>query len=59
MKNSLLLNDLQQRINDSMFDNPFIDQHIIYYSNPSDDENDEMLNLNVSINVNNYIDDDS
>jgi hypothetical protein len=38
-------------INDTMFDNLFIDQHIFDYSKPIDNEDDEILEQNVTINV--------
>jgi len=38
-------------INDTMFDNLFIDQHIFDYSEPIDNEDDETLEQNVTINV--------
>jgi hypothetical protein len=38
-------------INDTMFDNLFIDQHIFDYSKPIDNEDDETLEQNVTINV--------
>ena len=45
-----------------MFDNPFDDQHRFDYFEPSDNENDDMLDLNVMVNdddnVDNDVDDD-
>ena len=49
-KNNLLLDDLLQMIDDTMFINPFTDQHIFDYFKPSDNEDDELLNPNVIIN---------
>jgi len=37
-------------IDDIMFDNPFADQHRFDYFEPSDNEDDDMLNSNVMVN---------
>jgi len=50
-KNNLLLNDLLQKINNTMFDNLFVDQHRFNYSKSSDNENDDTLYLNMTLNV--------
>ena len=39
-KNNLLLDDLLQSIDDIMFDNSFVDQHIFDYYEPSDNKDD-------------------
>jgi hypothetical protein len=57
-KNSLLLVDLLQRIDDTMFDNPFDDQHRFDYFEPSDNEDDETLDPNVIVNDNDDVDND-
>jgi len=50
-KNSLLLDNLMLRIDDTMLDNLFVNQHRFNYFKPSDNENDETLDLNVSVNM--------
>jgi hypothetical protein len=50
-KNNLLSNDLLQMINDTMFDNIFVDQYRFNYSKPGDNEDDDMLDSNMMINV--------
>jgi len=55
--NSLWSDDLLQLINDTMFDNPFADQYKFNYSKSSENENDEMLNLNMIVNINDDVDD--
>jgi hypothetical protein len=55
-KNNLLSNDLLQMINDTMFDNIFVDQYRFNYSKPGDNEDDDMLDSNMMINVD--VDDD-
>jgi hypothetical protein len=57
-KNSLLLDNLMLRIDDTMFDNSFVDQHRFDYFKPSDNENDETLDLNVLVNIDDNIDND-
>jgi hypothetical protein len=44
------LDDLLQKVNDTLFDNPFADQHRFDYFEPSDNEDDDMLNSNVMVN---------
>jgi hypothetical protein len=39
-KNNLLLDDLLQSIDDIMFDNSFVDQHVFDYYEPSDNKDD-------------------
>jgi hypothetical protein len=51
-KNNLLLDDLLQMIDDTMFINPSTDQHRFEYFKPSDNEDDELLDPNVIINDN-------
>ena len=52
-QNSLLLDDLQQRTNDTMFDNSFADKHNKFdYSTPSDNEDDKTLDQNMIVNIN-------
>ena len=41
-----------------MFDNPFDDQHRFDYFEPSDNENDDMLDPNVMVNDDDDIDND-
>ena len=36
---------------DTIFENPFVDQHGFDYFEFSDNEEDEMLNLNVIVNI--------
>jgi len=43
IKNNLLSDDLLQSIDDTMFDNSFVDQHRFHYYNPSVNENDKTL----------------
>jgi hypothetical protein len=50
-KNNLLSNDLLQMINDTMFDNIFVDQYRFNYSKASDNEDDDILDSNMMINV--------
>jgi hypothetical protein len=50
-KNSLLLDNLMLRIDDTMLDNLFVNQHRFNYFKPNDNENDETLDLNVSVNM--------
>jgi hypothetical protein len=45
-KNNLLLDDLLQRINDTMLNNPFVGQHIFDYFKTSDNEDDDTLDPN-------------
>ena len=40
-KNNLLWDDLLQRIDDTMFDNPFADQHRFNYSELDDNKDDD------------------
>ena len=51
---SSLLSDLLYMINDTMFDNLFVDEYRFDYFKPSDNKNDDMLNSNVMV----YDDDD-
>jgi len=51
-----LLGDLLQRIDDTIFDNSFIDQHIFDYFRASDNEDDEMLDSNMIVNIDNNVD---
>lgn len=44
-------NNLLQRIDHTIFENPFVDQHGFDYFEFSDNEKDEMLNLNVIVNI--------
>jgi hypothetical protein len=46
-----LSNNLLQRIDHTIFENPFVDQHGFDYFEFSDNEEDEMLNLNVIVNI--------
>jgi len=50
-KNNLLSDDLLRRTNETMFDNSFINQHRFDYSESSDNEDDETLDLNIIINI--------
>jgi hypothetical protein len=56
-KTVLLLDDLLQRIDDTIFDNPLANQHRFHYFDSSDNEDDEMLDLNEMINVDDNVDD--
>jgi hypothetical protein len=56
-KTVLLLDDLLQRIDDTIFDNPIANQHRFHYFDSSDNEDDEMLDLNEMINVDDNVDD--
>jgi len=47
----LLLDDLLQRIDDTIFGNLLVNQHRFHYFDSSDNEDDEMLDLNAMINV--------
>jgi len=58
-KTVLLLDDLLQRIDDTIFDNPLANQHRFHYFDSSDNEDDEMLDLNEMINVDDNVDDKS
>jgi len=57
-KTNLLLDDLLQKVNDTLFDNPFADQHRFDYSKPNNNEDDKTLNLNVIVNIDNDVDND-
>jgi len=60
-KNNLLSDDLLQRINDMMLNNPFVGQHIFDYFKISDNEDDDMLDPNEMVNdddVNSDVDDE-
>jgi hypothetical protein len=52
------LDDLLQKVNDTLFDNPFADQHRFDYSKPNNNEDDKTLNLNVIVNIDNDVDND-
>jgi hypothetical protein len=45
-------------INNTMFDNSFVDQHKFHYSNPSYNENDETLEPSVILNIDDNVDND-
>jgi hypothetical protein len=45
-------------IDNTMFDNPFADQHRFHYFDPSDNKNDEMLEPSVILNIDDNIDND-
>jgi hypothetical protein len=45
-------------IDNTMFDNPFVDQHRFHYFDPSDNENDEMLEPSVILDIDDNIDND-
>lgn len=45
-------------IDNIMFDNPFTDQHRFHYPDPSDNENDEMLEPGVILNIDDNVDND-
>jgi len=47
-KNNLVLDDLLIRIDDTMFDNLFVNQYKFDYFKFSDNENDEILDPNVT-----------
>jgi hypothetical protein len=55
-KNNLLSDDLLQKIYDTMFDNPFPDQHRFDYSEPGDNKDDDTLDPNMMVNVDDDID---
>jgi len=57
-KNSLLSDDLLQRIYDIMFDNLFTDQYRFYYYEPSDNEYDNTLEPNMIVNVDGDVNDE-
>ena len=56
-KTVLLLDDLLQRIDNTIFHNPLANQHRFHYFDSSDNEVDEMLDLNEMINVDDNVDD--
>jgi len=41
-----------------MFDNPFVDQYKFDYSESSENENDEMLELNMIVNIDDDVNDE-
>jgi len=45
-------------INNTIFDNSFVDQHKFHYSNPSYNENDETLEPSVILNIDDNVDND-
>jgi len=47
-KNNLVLDDLLMRIDDTMFDNLFVNQYRFDYFEFNDNENDEILDPNVT-----------
>jgi len=53
-----LLGDLLQRIDDTIFDNPFTYQHRLNYFEASDNKDDEMLDSNMIVNIDNDVDND-
>jgi len=53
-----LSDDLLQKVNDTLFDNPFTDQHRFDYSKPNNNEDDKTLNLNMIVNIDNDVDND-
>ena len=62
-KNSLLLDDLLQMIDDTMFDNHFVDQHMLDYSKPNenkeDDDDDDDVNADNDNDNDNNIDNET
>jgi len=50
-KNNLLSDDLLQMIDDTIFGNLFVDQHRFDYSEPSDNEDDDTLDPNMTVNI--------
>jgi hypothetical protein len=54
-KTVLLLDDLLQRIDDTIFDNPLANQHRFHYFDSSDNEDDEMLDLNEMLDLSEMI----
>jgi hypothetical protein len=45
-------------INDTIFDNLFVDQHRFDYSEPSDNEDDDTLDPNMTVNINEDVNND-
>jgi hypothetical protein len=50
-----LSDDLLQRIDDTVFDNPFTNQHRFHYYDHSGNKDDEMLDPNIDDDVDNEI----
>jgi len=51
-----LSDDLLQRIDDTVFDNPFTNQHRFHYYDHSGNKDDEMLDPNIDDDVDNDVD---